>query len=131
MPGLIQRQETTDMNLGQRIAGALAALSGSTAAAVAANTEADATFRQQTEATLATLGQLTTEIAAQLATLQDQVDAGEAIDPAVFADIKAKIDSLDQAFPDAEAQPPEDDEPEEPIVDAGSAVDEEAAAEEG
>lgn len=110
------------MNLGQRIAGALAALSGSLSSDVAANTEADATFRAQTEATLTALGQLTTDLKSQLEALTAQVEAGEAIDPAVFADIKSKVDSLDAAFPDTEVQPPEEDDDEDPIEDEGSNV---------
>lgn len=108
------------MNLGQRIVGALAALSGQTAAELAANSEADATFRATTEATLTALGETTSALKSQLDAIQAQVDAGEAIDPAVFADIKAKVDSLDAAFPDTEQQPPEEDDDEDPIEDAGS-----------
>lgn len=108
------------MNLGQRIAGALAALSGQTAADVAANKAADDSFRASTEATLDTLGTFTTELKAAVDALQAKVDAGEAIDPAAFAEIKAKVDSLDEAFPDETVQPPADDPVEEPIVDEGS-----------
>ncbi|MEJ7831322.1 MAG: hypothetical protein WKF79_00270 [Nocardioides sp.] len=108
------------MNLGLRIAGALAALSGNLSASVAANTTADADFRTQTEATLTALGTVTTDLKARLDGLSSQVEAGEAIDPAVFADIKAKVDSLDEAFPDAEVLPPADDDEEDPIVDEGS-----------
>lgn len=110
------------MNLGTRIAGALAALSGSTAIALAANTEADASFREQTGTVLATLGQATTDLKAQIDALAAQVEAGETIDPAVFADIKAKVDSLDEAFPDTEVAPVEDDDDEDPIEDTGSNV---------
>lgn len=108
------------MNLGARIAGALAALSGSVAADLTANTEADATFRAQTETTLTALGQITTDLKAQIDQIAAQVEAGETVDPAVFADIKAKVDSLDEAFPDTTVSPPEDDDGEEPIEDEGS-----------
>lgn len=108
------------MNLGQRIAGALAAISGQLSGEVAANTAADATFREQTEATLTALGQLTTDLKAQIDDLAARVEAGETIDPAVFADIKSKVDSLDAAFPDQSQQPPAEDEPEEPIEDDGT-----------
>lgn len=115
------------MNLGLRIAGALSALSGHLSEDVAANTAADASFREQTEATLTALGALTTDLKSQIDQLAAQVEAGEAVDPSVFAEIKEKVDSLDAAFPDTEAQPPEEDEEEEPIVDDGSAAPAEGA----
>ena len=108
------------MNLGQRIAGALAALSGQVSADLTANTEADASFRAQTETTLTTLGTITSDLKKQIDALAAQVEAGDTVDPAVFADIKAKVDSLDEAFPDATVAPPEADPVEEPIVDGGS-----------
>lgn len=101
------------MTLGERIAGALAALSGSVAADLTANTEADATFREQTEATLTALGQLTTDLKSQVDQLAAAVEAGETVDPAVFADIKAKVDSLDAAFPDNSTAPGDEDPAEE------------------
>lgn len=110
------------MNLGQRIAGALAALSGSLGADVAANTSADATFRESTEATLTALGTITTDLKNQIDTIAAQVEAGEAIDPAVFAEIQAKVESLDEAFPDPDVAPPAEDEIEEAIEDTGSEV---------
>ena len=106
------------MNLGQRIQGAFAALSGTLSADVAANAQADADFRGQAEATLTALGELTTQLKSQLEDLQATVDAGEAVDPAAFAEIKEKVDSLDAAFPDAEVAPPEDD-PVEGDIDLG------------
>lgn len=109
------------MNLGQRIAGALAALSGALAADLTTNTNADLTFREQTEATLTALGTLTTDLKTQIDDLAARVEAGETIDPAVFADLKAKIDSLDAAFPDETVAPPADDPVEDPIVDEGTA----------
>lgn len=108
------------MNLGSRIAGALSALSGSLSADVVANADADATFRETTEATLTNLGTLTTDLKTQIDAIAAQVANGEAVDPAVFADIKAKVDSLDEAFPDTDVAPPADDPAEEPIVDDGS-----------
>lgn len=108
------------MNLGQRIAGALAALSGAVAADLTANTEADASFRAQTENTLTALGQITTDLKTQIDAIAAQVEAGETVDPAVFADIKAKVDSLDEAFPDATVAPVEDDDAEDPIEDEGA-----------
>lgn len=110
------------MNLGSRIAGALAALSGQLGAEVAANTSADATFRESTEATLTALGTMTSDLKAQVDALAEAVENGETIDPAVFAELKAKIDSLDEAFPDTTVAPPEDDEDEDPIEDEGSAT---------
>lgn len=110
------------MNLGSRIAGALAALSGSLSADVVANASADASFREATEATLTNLGTLTTDLKAQIDAIAAQVANGEAVDPAAFAEIKAKVDSLDEAFPDTTVLPPVDDEPEAPIVDDGSEV---------
>lgn len=91
------------MNLGQRVRGAFEALTGQTAADLAANTEADNTFRAQTEAALAAAGDATTALAAKIEALED------VIDPEQFAAIKADLDSLNAAFPDAEQQPPEDD----------------------
>lgn len=116
------------MNLGQRIQGALAALSGSLSADLATNTSADADFRTQTEATLAALGTMTTDLKTQIDAITEQVANGETVDPAVFADIKAKVDSLDAAFPDAEVSPPEDDDEEDTsgvgVVEEGSEDDE-------
>lgn len=115
------------MNLGDRIRGALAAVSGAlsaevaaNAAADAANAAADATFRENAEATFLALGTLTSETSTALAELKAQVEAGGTIDPAAFATLESKIASLDAAFPDPEVQPPAEDEVEDPIEDEGS-----------
>lgn len=90
------------LNLGARVAGAFAALSGALSADVAANTAADASFREQTEAALAAAGAATTALKAQVDDLATRVENGETVDPAEFAKIKEAVDSLDAAFPDVD-----------------------------
>lgn len=109
------------MNLGQRVQAVIAALSGQLGADIAANTSADSTFREQTQAAFLQVGVITTDLNSKFDALQARVEAGETIDPAEFAEFKATIASLNEAFPDPDVQPPEEDEPEDPIVDDGSA----------
>lgn len=120
------------MNLGTRLRNALAAITGQLTPEVQANTqaivenaEADAQFRAEATATLVALGVLTTQLRTEVDALQTRVEEGQAIDPAEFERIKGMIDSLDEAFPDETQAPVEDDEIEEPIVDAPAPGDEE------